>query len=136
VRTLAVLDGHAAYAAPGQLSGRWATWVTCPDNVCRVRRESLTTGAIDGPPDPDYVGRPQLGPAVDRHGVVYYERLRSGCRDGELRRWDGRSDRRLLRLPQGYAFQYAYLDGRELYFDLAGCGRGARSDVYRTTVPG
>ena len=44
VRVLLHLDGHADYAAPGQLRSNWATWVSCPDNVCNIWRENIATG--------------------------------------------------------------------------------------------
>ncbi|HEV7564929.1 MAG TPA: hypothetical protein VGO31_03095 [Microbacteriaceae bacterium] len=134
VRTLARLDGHAAYAAPGQLSGRWATWVSCPDNVCNVQREDLVTGRVDAPPDTEHLSHWQLGPAVDANGVVYFSRGLSGCGEAQLRRWDGRRTTTLVRLPPNYGLQYSYLDKstRRLYFDLVGCDRAARSDIYRT----
>jgi hypothetical protein len=136
VRTLLRLDGHADYAAPGQLRGNWATWVSCPDNVCNVWRENLVTGRAESAPDPNDLVHSQFGPAVDRNGVVYFGRALAACGHGELRRWDGRRDSLVLRLPAHAAFQYAYLakNGTSLYFDLVGCARDARSDVYAVMV--
>lgn len=133
VRLLASVDGHAAYAAPGQLRGEWATWVLCPDNVCNVYRENLSTGVMDGPPDPAYLSHWQFGSAVSKAGVVYYGRGLSSCGETQIRRWDGRNDEHLLSLPRAYAFQYAYLGkgSNSLYFDMVRCGSTARSDIYR-----
>jgi hypothetical protein len=137
VRTLVRLDGHADYAAPGQLQGNWATWVACPDNVCNVWRENLSTGHAAPVPDPDYVAHSQFGPAVDRHGTVFFGRAHTPCGNAEIRRWDGRHDTRVLRLPAQTAFQYAYLAkaSHTLYFDLVGCARTARSDIYAASIP-
>jgi len=138
VRTLARLDGHADYAAPGQLRGAWATWVSCPDNVCNVWRENLDTGHAEAAPDPDYLRHSQFGPAVDGDGTVYFGRLLSPCDKAEIRRWAGSQDTRVLRLPPSTAFQYAYLakGSNTLYFDLVGCARSARSDIYAAAVAG
>jgi hypothetical protein len=136
VRTLARLDGHADYAAPGQLRGAWATWVSCPDNVCNVWRENLDTGHAEAAPDPDYLRHSQFGPAVDDRGTVYFGRVLSPCDTAEIMRWAGGRDRRVLRLPSNTAFQYAYLGkhSERLYFDLVGCARSARSDIYVASV--
>lgn len=136
VRILARLDGHADYAAPGQARGNWATWVSCPDNTCNVWRENLVTGRAESAPDPNYLVYSQFGPAVDRNGVVYFGRALAACGNAEIRRWDGRHDSLVLRLPAHAAFQYAYLtkNASTLYFDLVGCARTARSDIYAVTV--
>jgi hypothetical protein len=138
VRVLLRLDGHANYAAPGQLRGNWATWVSCPDNVCNVWRENLATGRAESAPDPSYVSHSQFGPAVDRRGVVYFGRALASCGGGEIRRWDGRHNSLVLRLPADVAFQYSYLakDAVTLYYDLVGCTRTARSDIYSVNVAG
>jgi hypothetical protein len=138
VRVLARLDGHADYAAPGQLRGSWATWVSCPDNTCNVWRENLATRRAESAPDPDYLVSSQFGPAVDRNGVVYFGRARAACGNAEIRRWDGRRTSLVLRLPAHSAFQYAYLakNGSSLYFDLVGCARSAKSDIYALDVRG
>lgn len=137
IRVLLHLDGHGAYAAPGQLQGNWATWVACPDNVCNVWRENLATGRAESAPDPNPVSHSQFGPAVNRHGVVYFGRALASCGDAEIRRWDGGPDSLLFRLPTDSAFQYSYLakGATTLYFDLVGCARIAKSDVYSLTVP-
>ena len=137
VRTLARLDGHAEYAAPGQLQGDWATWVSCPESTCNVRRENLATGITDSPPEPNHLVYTQLGPAVNRSGVVYYERTLGQCGQTEIRRWNGHADSLVTRLPTDSAYQYAYLakdTHPSLYFDLVGCSRTARSDIYAIPV--
>jgi hypothetical protein len=136
VRVLISLDGHADYAAPGQLRGDWATWVSCPDNVCNVWRENLATGHAESAPDPNQLANSQFGPAVDTHGNVYFGRATNLCANAEIRSWDGRRDRLVLRLATHTAFQYAYLakGADTLYFDLVGCARAARSDIYAVTI--
>jgi hypothetical protein len=136
VRVLLHLDGHADYAAPGQLRGNWATWVSCPDNVCNVWRENLNTGRAESAPDPDHVSHSQLGPSVDRYGVVYFGRALASCGAGEIRRWDGLHSSLVLRLPAETALQYSYLakDARTVYYDLVGCTRTAKSDIYALNI--
>jgi hypothetical protein len=136
VRVLLHLDGHADYAAPGQLRGNWATWVSCPDNVCNVWRENLKTGRAESAPDPNHVSHSQLGPSVDRHGVMYFGRAFAACGAGEIRRWDGHNDSLVLQLPADTAFQYSYLakDAPTLYYDLVGCTRTAKSDIYSLNI--
>lgn len=136
VRVLLHLDGHADYAAPGQLRGNWATWVSCPDNVCNVWRENLTTGRAESAPDPDNVSHSQFGPSVDRQGVVYFGRALASCGAAEIRTWNGRNTSLVLRLPADTAFQYSYLakDATTLYYDLVGCTRSARSDIYSLNI--
>ena len=136
VRVLARLDGHNEYAAPGQLQGDWATWVACPESACNVWRENLATGRAEDAPDPDSLVYTQIGPAVDRRGVVYFDRTLASCGNAEIRRWDGRHDSLLVRLPASYAFQYAYLAKatRTLYFDLGACAHTATADVYSLDV--
>ena len=57
------------------------------------------------------------------------------CGRGEVRRWDGRHDTLVRRLPSNTAFQYAYLDGRTLYFDLGRCSWSATADIRALDVP-
>jgi hypothetical protein len=136
VHVLLHLDGHADYAAPGQLRGNWATWVSCPDNVCNVWRENLPKGGAESAPDPNPVSHSQLGPSVDRHGVVYFGRALASCGAAEIRRWEGRNSSLILRLPEDSAFQYSYLakDDRTFYYDLVRCTRTARSDIYSLNI--
>jgi hypothetical protein len=137
VRVLLHLDGHADYAAPGQLRGNWATWVSCPDNVCNIWRENLATGRAESAPDPNPISHSQLGPSVDRFGVVYFGRALASCGAGEIRRWDRHTNSLVLQLPAATAFQYSYLakNTPTLYYDLVGCARAARSDIYSITLP-
>jgi hypothetical protein len=72
---------------------------------------------------------------VTAQGVVYYERTLGTCGKSELRRWDGRRDSLVLRLPSGTAYQYAYLVGRALYVDLGRCSWNATADIDAFRLP-
>jgi hypothetical protein len=136
VRVLTRLDGHAEYAAPGQLRGDWATWVECTDSNCNVWRENLRNGVAESAVDPDHLTYTQLAPAVDRRGVVYYERALATCGNAEIRRWNAHGESLVLRLPSRFAYQYGYLtkQATTLYFDLGGCTRNATDDIYALGV--
>ncbi len=86
-------------------------------------------------PTPTSWPNSQFGPAVDTHGNVYFGRATAPCAKAEIRSWDGRRDRLVLRLAAHTAFQYAYLakGADTLYLDLVGCARAARSDIYAVT---
>jgi hypothetical protein len=132
VRVLARLDGHAEYAAPGQLRGAWATWVACPESTCDVWREDLRTGVAESAPDPDHLTHTQIAPAVDRAGVVWFDRTLASCGHAEIRRWDGHGVTTIVRLPARSAYQYGYVakDGRTLYIDLGACSNAIGNDIY------
>jgi hypothetical protein len=136
VRVLTRLDGHAEYAAPGQLRGDWATWVECTDSNCNVWRENLSNGVAESAVDPDHLTYTQLAPAVDRRGVVYFERALATCGNAEIRRWNAHGESLVLRLPSRFAYQYGYLtkQANTLYFDLGGCARNATDDIYALGV--
>jgi hypothetical protein len=136
LRTLTSVSGHGAYAAPGQVNGPFAVWISCPDNVCSAFRNDAVTGKVMHLPNGDksYYLYWQFGPSVTRSGVVYFGRGRH-CADVQLLRYDGRSLRTLLRFPPDTAFQYSYADdtgsGVSVYYDRVGCRRTDLSDVYR-----
>jgi hypothetical protein len=136
LRVLTRLDGHAEYAAPGQLRGDWATWVECTDSNCNVWREDLSNGVAESAVDPDHLTYTQLAPAVDRRGVVYFERALATCGNAEIRRWNAHGESLVLRLPSRFAYQYGYLtkQANTLYFDLGGCDRNATDDIYALGV--
>jgi hypothetical protein len=78
--------GHAAYAEPGQVNGRYATWLSCPDNVCRAYRYDVDAQTrIEMPPIGG--GRyAQFGPAVTPDGTVYFG-VDLYCANVRLARW-------------------------------------------------
>jgi hypothetical protein len=135
VRLLGSTGGRAAYAAPGQVNGDWAVWMSCPDNVCNVWRQNLSRGIAVAAPDRGEIRHSQFGIGVAADGTAYFGRGASRCGDVRILRWTpaGRIST-VLRLPPSTAFSYAYVSGRYLYFDATGCAREARSDIYRFRV--
>jgi hypothetical protein len=129
-RTLAVVAGHAAYAAPGQINGRYAAWIGCPDNHCRAYRDDLVTGRRIAMPLLGGYAYGQFGPSVARDGTVYYGNAR-GCADVRLVRWRAGVAKTILRFPPNTAFQYSYADGKTVYCDQVGCDRDDLSGIYR-----
>jgi hypothetical protein len=134
VRVLANVRGHGAYAAPGQVNGDWATWISCPDNDCRAFRYRISSRRALAMP---VLGGPaywHFGVSVSRTGVTYFG-VGRGCADVRLVRYRGGRITTLLRLTHGHAFQYSYVDdaGRRrprILFDRTGCARSALSDIY------
>ena len=130
------VGGHGAYAAPGQVSGNFAVWTSCPANVCNVYRYDIAHRTTLALPDPEHYRHWQFGPSVTRDGTVYFGRALLGCSRVSLMRYRNGRVTTLLRLPEGFAFQYSYAFDRggrraDVYFDRVGCERSARSDVYR-----
>lgn len=133
VRTLAAVDGHAAYAAPGQVNGRYAVWIGCPDNACRAYRYDIQTGRRIAMPLLGGYAYRQFGPSVARDGTVYYGNMRA-CGDVRLVRWRNGAAKTILRFPPRTAFVYSYVeDGpqRAIYYDRVGCDRDDLSSIYR-----
>jgi hypothetical protein len=132
-RTVAVVDGHAAYAAPGQVNGRYAVWIGCPDNHCRAYRYDIRTQRRVAMPLLGGYAYAQFGPSVTRDGTVYYGNALA-CADVRLVRWRNGRAKSILRFRPNRAFQYSYAtDDREpaIYFDQVGCGRNDLASVYR-----
>jgi hypothetical protein len=132
-RTLAVVDGHAAYAAPGQVNGRYAVWIACPGNQCRAYRYDIRTRERVAMPLLGGYAYSQFGPSVARDGTVYYGNTRE-CGDVRLVRWRNGSTKTILRFPPHTAFVYGYVeDGprRAIYYDRVGCSRSDLSSIYR-----
>jgi hypothetical protein len=133
------VTGHGAYAAPGQVNGGFAVWMSCPDNVCNVYRYDIRRRTTLELPDPGRYRHWQFGPSVTSDGTVYFGRALLGCSQISLMRFRNGRVTRLLRLPEGVAFQYSYAFGRpggaaDVYFDRVGCERTSLSDVYRITT--
>jgi hypothetical protein len=127
------VSGHAAYAAPGQVNGDWAVWSACPDNVCRVFRERVSTRSAEGAPPPRGYRDWQVAPSVARNGDVYYG-VGYGCASFRLVRWHAGGVTTLVRFPRGVAVGSTFVDdsgGRvRVLYDRVRCGRHERSDVY------
>jgi hypothetical protein len=132
-RTLDVVDGHAAYAAPGQVNGRYAVWIGCPDNHCRAYRYDIRTGRRLAMPLLGGYAYSQFGPSVTRDGTVYYGNMRE-CGDVRLVRWRRGSTKTILRFPPRTAFVYSYVEDAAqstIYYDRVGCDRDDLSSIYR-----
>jgi hypothetical protein len=132
-RAIDVVDGHAAYAAPGQVNGRYAVWIGCPDNHCRAYRYDIRTGRRNAMPLLGGYAYSQFGPSVTQDGTVYYGNMRE-CGDVRLVRWRHGSVKTILRFPPRTAFVYSYAeDGPKatIYYDRVGCDPDDLSSVYR-----
>lgn len=129
-RVVAVVEGHAAYAAPGQINGSWATWTECPDNKCNVHRLDLRTGT-EAEARGRRAGRSRYGPSVARDGTTYFGQATTLCEASKIVRWGGDNTlTTVAELPDGTAFQYSYVSGRSRFlYDAVGCKRGARSKI-------
>jgi hypothetical protein len=132
-RELAAVDGHAAYAAPGQVNGRYAVWIECPDNHCRAYRYDIRTNRRVAMPLLGGYAYSQFGPSVARDGTVYYGNMRA-CGDVRLVRWRNGARKTILRFPPHTAFVYSYVEdgpARAIYYDRVGCDRDDLSSIYR-----
>lgn len=132
--------GHGAYAEPGQLNGRYATWLACPDNKCRVVRYDLDTGARVEMPPVGGAQYDQFGPSVTRDGTVYFGIAEHNCADTRLLRWRRGRIRTIYRFPPDAGYEYSYAAATEpttVYYDESACQPGApsRIDAIRDTVP-
>jgi len=133
------LRGHAAYAEPGQINGRYATWLSCPDNVCRVYRYDVEAQTrIEMPPIGG--GRyAQFGPSVTPDGTVYFG-VDLYCANVRLTRWHKGRLSIIYRFRPGTSYDYSHAVGTKpasVYYDETGCSPTARSriDLIRDTVP-
>jgi hypothetical protein len=130
---LAVVGGHAAYAAPGQSTGTTPSGSAARDNQCRAYRYDIRTGRRVRMPLLGGYAYTQFGPSVARDGTVYYGNMRA-CGDVRLVRWRDGSVKTILRFPPRTAFVYSYVeDGpqRAIYYDRVGCDRDDLSSIYR-----
>ncbi len=138
VRRLARVSGHGAYAAPGQVNGNYAVWISCPDNACRAYRYTIGAGRTTRMPA---LGTPlywHFGPSVTRSGGVYFGISTTpgrGCAAVRLVRYRAGRVTTLLSFPAGQAFQYSWADDAHrahprVLFDRVGCSRSALSDIY------
>jgi hypothetical protein len=135
VRILDTVEGHAAYAEPGQIAGRYAVWARCPDNLCSIIRYDLTSGRALRVPNASSYTEPVYAPSVDTHGTVYYARSDLRCGSGvTLLRWRPGSPPAVLdRLPTGFDLRFSSTEsisgGTRVLFDRVDCSRKT-ADVY------
>ena len=125
--------GHAAYAAPGQVNGRYAVWIGCPDNSCRVHRYDIRSRRETLIPTIGGYEYWQFGPSVTDDGTVFLGTGR-GCADVRLLRWRDGQVATVRRFPSGTAFQYSFAQGVKpatVYYDQVGCDRDDLSSIYR-----
>jgi hypothetical protein len=131
IRVLDHVDGHGAYAAPGQVNGEYATWITCPDNDCRAYRYDSRTGAVAEMPPIGGFAYWHFGPSVTRDGTVYFG-VGRGCVDVRLMRWRNGHTRTIYRFPPNTAFQYSDVKDtqpRTIYVDEVACNEHALSSI-------
>jgi hypothetical protein len=127
--------GHGAYAAPGQINGNYATWITCPDNHCRAYRYTISTRHLVEMPPLGGASYWQYGPSVNRNGTVYFG-LGRGCYDGQIVRWDRGQTQTIYRLPANSGFNNSYTTNSNpptIYFDQTRCGLRQQSAIYAIT---
>ena len=135
VRILDTVEGHAAYAEPGQIAGRYAVWARCPDNLCSIVRYDLATGRIVRVPNEAAYSNPIYAPSVDARGAVYYARSTLRCGSGvELLRWTpGSRPATVALLPAGFDVRFSSTEsipgGTRVLFDRVDCARKT-ADVY------
>jgi len=121
---LADVRGHAAYAEPGQLNGRYATWIACPDNQCRVYRYDIVTGMQVEMPPVGGARYGQFGPSVTRDGTVYFGIARTNCADARLMRWRSGEITTIYRFPPEHFYDYSYAANTQpvtIYYDESKC---------------
>jgi hypothetical protein len=140
VTTLDSTSGHAAYAAPGQVNGRYATWITCPDNHCMAYRYDIAARKLVPMPPIGGAGYGDFGPSVTADGTVYFGTATRGCANVRLLRWRDGAVRVVYTFPPHTGFQYSYATGTRsptIYYDEVGCDIHAlsRIDAIRDTVP-
>jgi hypothetical protein len=133
-RVLAAVSGHGAYAEPGQLSGRFAVWASCPDNACSLYRLRIGDRVPTRVAAKIY-GRADYAVSVTRRGVVYYAEGGLGC-GRQVRIMvasPGREPRTVAALPPGYDLRFttAVDAGRatRILYDRVRCST-KRSDIY------
>jgi hypothetical protein len=139
-RTLARTRSREAFAAPGQVNGRWAVWWKCtPASGCNVFRYDIRHRRRLVVPNP---GRLHRAASVAAEGTVYF--VRSGYRCGAparlMRYFPGARPRPLVDLPKGTTASDTYVfSGRRgpsrILYERERCGRRASSDIWSLAHP-
>jgi hypothetical protein len=135
VITIDRMRNRNPYMAPGQVNGRYATWVKCTSR-CDIFRYDMVAKKTIRLPNPKI--EDSFGPGVTPDGTVYFGRGVGGCgRNIRLMKYHDGKLSVMMDLPPGRDFfaPFAYeRDGRiALYIDLLTCpdpfGRKLKSDV-------
>jgi hypothetical protein len=134
-RILDTVEGHGAYAEPGQVNGQYAVWAGCPDNFCSVYRYAIGTRKLVRVPG-DYK-HAQFRSAVSPDGDVYYGRSLWSC-GGHVQLMafrKGKRPRLVAELPRRYDFRFLNFGAGHLLFDSGRCPAG-NPDIYSIKVAG
>ena len=121
------VSGHGAYAEPGQLAGRYAVWLGCPDNVCSIYRYDVRTGKKVRVTTRAAYTTFYYAPSVTADGTVYYaEGARAcGAHVALVRFRPPRATRRIATLPPGYDLRFTSAipgpGGTRIVFDAVNC---------------
>ena len=121
------VSGHGAYAEPGQLAGRYAVWLGCPDNVCSIYRYDVRTGKKVRVTTRAAYTTFYYAPSVTADGTVYYaEGARAcGAHVSLVQFRPQRATRRIATLPPGYDLRFTSASprpgGTRIVFDRVNC---------------
>jgi hypothetical protein len=139
--TLADVQGRAARADPGQVSGDYAVWDRCAHHVCNVYRYQISTHQTTRIPN-TLTGRLQYFPSATSTGTVYFAHSGDGCgRNVKLIEWvEGQPLNVLAQFGPGRDITSTtqtvpdQVAGTDVYFDKFSC-RDGESDIYEIVVP-
>jgi hypothetical protein len=121
------VSGHGAYAEPGQLAGRYAVWLACPDNVCSIYRYDIRTAQKIQVTKRAAYTTFYYAPSVTADGTVYYaEGARAcGAHVSLVQFRPQRATRRIATLPPGYDLRFTSAiprpGGTRIVFDRVNC---------------
>jgi WD40 repeat protein len=134
VTTIDRMRGRRSYLVPGQMNGRYATWVKCTSR-CDIYRYDASTRKKIRVPNPNIVDL--FGPSVTADGTVYFGRSSGKCgRDIRLVKYEDGKVSVVMDLAPGHDFFTSFVferDGKTgLYFDMLECPgfEELQSDVY------
>lgn len=127
--------GKGAKFYPGQVSGDWVVWYSCPKYVCDVHRYQISSSTTLKIPK---VGPDQHSPAISSDGTMYYVRQGNACGSNAviIRRLPDNSEAVLYSFPGGVQAGELYVyDGpqQDLYLQDVDCGNGYESDIYKVS---